>query len=244
MKTSIPRFSGFHKQTFLFLGKMEKEKYNNLEWFSKNRDVYYDYLVTPSKAFVQSIGQFFNHLNLAIRTEPKFNKTLMRINKDMRFSKGMPYRTYFLIHFGRFKMDSEFYVYLDKTGLSYGIFINNSGGDELHFNSNFSRYKKDIYNVCAKFGINNKYRLAELNNEPELRDSKFNAKKHLDAVGNMKYILLEKQLSLKDKLIYTPDLLTECIKSFSRLYPLYCFTITPRPLKLIDEFEDRMGVAL
>ena len=244
MKGGIPEFKGFKKQAFNFLGHLEKEKYNNLKWFSENRNVYYDYIVNPSKAFVQTIGEFFNHLNPSIRTEPKFNKTLMRINKDMRFSKGMPYRTFFLIHFGRFKMDSEFYVYLDKSGISYGIFINNTAGDELYFNSNYFKFKKKILNACGKFGINNKYRLSELNKEPELRDAKFNAAKHLDGFENMKYILLEKQILQESKLTFSPDLLTEAVRTFSQLYPLYCFAITPNPLKLIDEFEERIGVAL
>lgn len=243
MKTEIPQFSGFNKKTFSFLRKLEKAKYNNLKWFSANRNVYYDNLVNPSKAFVQSIGQFFNHLNPVIRTEPKFNKTLMRINKDMRFAKGMPYRTYFLIHFGRFKMDSEFYLYLDKTGVSYGVFINNSGGDDLYFNKNYGRYKSDILETCLNFKINNKYNLSELNPDPELRIENFNAKKHLDTLGKMKYILLEKQLDTENKLIFSSDLLTECIKAFSRLYPLYCFSISSHPKKLIDDFEERMGIA-
>ncbi len=244
MKNGIPEFKGFKKQAFDFLGNLEKDKYNNLKWFSENKDAYNDYIVMPSKAFVQTIGQFFNHLNPSIRTEPKFNKTLMRINKDMRFSKGTPYRTFFLIHFGRFKMDTEFYVYLDKSGISYGIFINNTTGDDLYFNSNFSRHKKNILNACGKFGINNKYRLSELSKEPELREIKFNAAKHLDGFENMKYILLEKQILRGSKLIFSPDLLTEAVRTFSQLYPLFCFAISADPLKLINEFEERMGVAL
>jgi len=244
LKEQIPKFNGFTRQTFDFLKKLEKEKYNNLEWFSKNRDIYQDHIVTPSKAFVQSIGQFFNHLNPSIRTEPKFNKTLMRINNDMRFSKGVPYKTYFLIHFGRFKMDSEFYVYLDKSGISYGLFINNSSGDELYFNRNYERHKKEIVNACKKFGINGKYRLSELNKGQELKILSFNAGKNIDDLGNLKYFLLEKQISLTDRIAVSPDLLTESIKNFSRLYPLYCFAISLNPLKLIDEFEERMGVAV
>ncbi len=244
MKDAIPEFTGFQKQAFLFLKNLEKEKYNNIEWFSKNRNIYQDHIVTPSKAFVQAIAQFFNHLNPSIRTEPKFNKTLMRINNDMRFSKGMPYKTYFLIHFGRFKMDSEFYVYLDKSGISYGIFINNSNGDELYFNANFDRFNKEIINACGKFGINNNFRLSELNKGPELKNLKFNAGKDLGLLRDTKYFLLEKQITLTDKLTFSADLLTAAVKSFSRLYPMYCFSISPNPLKLIDEFEERMGVAL
>ncbi len=244
MKDTISPFGGFDKKALEFLGSLEHERYNNTVWFNKNRDTYDNSIVIPSKAFVQSIGQFFNHLNPSIRTEPKFNKTLMRISKDMRFAKGLPYKTYFLIHFGKFKMDSEFYVYLDKNGISYGMFLNNSTGDELYFNQNFVKFNKDILNTCERFGINKKFMLSELNKEPELRIKNFDAKKNLALLGTMKFILLEKQLTIKDKLIFSPDFLTEAIKTFSRLYPLYCFAVSPDPLRLIEEFDERMGIAL
>lgn len=169
MKNKIIEFNGFQEEAFGFFEKLEKDRYNNLSWFSKNRDIYDFYIVEPAKSFVQSIGQFFNHLNPAIRTEPKFNKTLMRINKDMRFTKGSPYRTYFLIHFGRFKMDSEFYVYFDKEGISYGLFINNSDEQNLYFNRNIPKHKKNIIDICDRFGINKKFVLYELHKEPEIR---------------------------------------------------------------------------
>jgi uncharacterized protein (DUF2461 family) len=149
LTNSIPDFEGFTKQTFKFFSLLEKN--NNTEWFNKNKEMYERQLVLPSKALVTSIGPFFNQLNQSIRTEPKFNSTLMRINKDMRFAKGAPYKNYFLIHFGRFKMDSEFYIYLDKTGLSYGLFINNSTGDNLHFDKNKSKYSEKIRDVFVKY---------------------------------------------------------------------------------------------
>jgi uncharacterized protein (TIGR02453 family) len=241
---SIPAFSGFKPDSFKFLGQLEKEKNNNVTWFSKNRARYQENLVDSAKSFVVTIGQFFNHLNPAIRTEPKFNKTLMRINKDMRFSKGSPYKTYFLIHFGRFKMDSEFYVYLYKGGIQYGVFLNNAEGDELYLKKNLQKYRKEIINICKKFNINNKFSFYELHKVPELVLSSFNAAKNFETLLNMKYILLEKEITLDNKLVYSPDFLTEAIKTFSNLYPLYCFAISSNPLKLIDDFEERMGVAI
>jgi len=111
LKNEIEHFKGFFKESFLFLNDLAKN--NNTDWFAQNKHRYDDFIVKPAKSFVNDIAPYFNNLSTSIRTEPKFNKTLMRINKDMRFAKGSPYKTYFLIHFGRFKMDSEFYVYLD-----------------------------------------------------------------------------------------------------------------------------------
>jgi len=240
----IPPFNGFYKQTFNFLSELENENNNNTKWFSDNRDRYEKYLVLPSKAFVIAIGQFFNNLNPIIRTEPKFNKTLMRINKDIRFTRGLPYRDYFLIHFGKFKMDSEFYVYLNKNGIEYGLFINNTKGNELFFRNNKTQFKNEIINSFDKFNINGKFDLYELNKGPEFVLNNFNASKNFQTFSEMKFILIEKNLSVKNKIIYTADFLTETIKVFSVLYPIYCFAISSQPLKLLDEFEERMGIPI
>ena len=244
MNNVIPPFTGFNPDAFKFLADLSKDRNNNTSWFAKNRGRYDDNLVLPAKSFITSIGQFFNHLNPSIRTEPKFNKTMMRINKDMRFSKGVPYKTYFLIHFGRFKMDSEFFVYLDNCGIEYGLFLNNSTGDDLYFNQNYRRYKKEIVETCKQFKINNKFDFYELGKEPEMLLTKFNAGKNITLMEKIKYIILQRKLNVDDKLIFSGDFLIEAIKTFSNLYPLYCFAISPEPLKLIEDFEERMGVAL
>jgi uncharacterized protein (TIGR02453 family) len=241
-KYQTSQFKGFSKNTFKFLQELEKN--NNVNWFNSNRSLYDNYVVEPSRAFVNSIGQFFNYLNPSIRTEPKFNKTLMRISNDMRFSKGKPYKNYFLIHFGRFKMDSEFYVYIDKKGIEYGVFLNNSINDGLFFNQNLSSFKHEIIGSFKQYKINNIYSFYSFKKESELLAEKFNAGKDFKIFGKVKYILLQKSLLKKEKIIYNSEFLNEAIKSFSRLYPLYCFAISPHPLKLINEFDERMGIAL
>ena len=155
-------FDGFNKDAFKFLEDLSHSKNNNTKWFAKNRQRYESNLVAPAKSFITDIGQFFNQLNPSIRTEPKFNQTIMRINKDMRFAKGAPYKNYFLIHFGRFKLDSEFYVYFGSEGIDYGLFLNNTIDDELFFSENLIHFKKEISGFCEKFKINNKFSLHKL----------------------------------------------------------------------------------
>jgi len=244
LNSSHPPFQGFKPDTFNFLKDLGKDKNNNLKWFSKNRPRYDENLVLPVKSFVAAIGQFFNHLNPGIRTEPKFTKTITRINKDMRFAKGSPYRNYMLIHFGRFKMDNEFFVYLNETGIEYGIFLNNTSGDDLYFKQNISSMPDKIIYYCEKFRINNKFGFYELYKNEIEKSPRFNAKRDFELFSRMKYIILQKNKSLENKLCYSPNFLTEAIKAFSNLYPLYCFAISPQPEKLIDDFEDRLGVAV
>ena len=235
------KFNGINKDVFKFFSALER--HNSLEWFSKNRERYQEVLVAPSRSYVESIGEFFNHLNPAIRTEPKFNKTLMRINKDMRFAKGAPYRNYFLIHFGRFKMDSEFYVYFDKTGISYGMFLNNAGGDDLYFNQNIKKFGKEIISTFNNYSLNNKLALHTFDKEISVVQKRLNINNHFEKFAATKYILLEKVLPKERKIVTSPDFLADSIKLFSSLYPIYCFAISPNPLKLLNNFEERMGVA-
>ncbi len=243
MTKNIEPFSGFTKKIFSFFSRLEKN--NNTVWFNENRSVYEKELVAPAKSFVASIAPFFNQLNPSIRTEPKFNHTLMRINKDMRFAKGAPYKNYFLIHFGRFKMDSEFYVFLDKSGVTFGMFLNNTSGDEPYFNQNSKRFRNEIIETSRKYRINNKFDLLTFaKNEPVLVKSNYSFIKNYDEMIELNYILIEKSMDKSDKKLFSSDFLVETIREFSMLYPIYCFAISPDPLKLIAEFEEGMGAAV
>lgn len=240
MSSEILPFNGFNKDIFTFLGELENN--NNTSWFAKNKERYQESLVLPAKSFVNAIGQFFTQLNPSIRTEPMFNKTIMRINKDMRFAKDAPYKNYFLIHFGRFKMDSEFYLYFDKSGASFGIFLNKENGEDLFFGQNLERYQKEIIKTFNNYKLNTKFDLHELKKTPVLVQRKFDANRHFELLNKTKWLLLEKEIPINDKIILSPRILTMLIKNYASLYPLYCFAISPQPLKLIEKFDDTMGV--
>ncbi len=240
MKNTYPPFTGFSKELFKFLFDLEKN--NNSEWFYQNKGRYQSHLVLPCRSFVSDIGSFFNLLNPSIRTEPKFNKTLMRISKDMRFTKGEPYRNYFLIHFGRFKMDSEFFVYLDKNIVEYGLFINATKGEDLHFAENIITYEKDIKKVITKYKINKQFALSEIKKESEKLIDVFDVKKHFNYLKELKMFVLTKRRDKSDKLVQSPDLISEAVKSFSKLYPLYSFCISPHPHKILSDFTDKLGL--
>lgn len=241
MKDDIPPFSGFSKKVFQFFKDLSKN--NNTAWFTNNRSRYQQDVVLPARSFVTDIGQFFNRLNPAIRTAPKFNETLMRINKDMRFAKGEPYRNYFLIHFGRFKMDTEFYVYFDQENLQYGLFINNSGDSkDLYFGRNIQKFRKEFIKYAETYDINNNYEFYEMKKDFSLIDPQFHSERYYEKLMTTKMMLLQKSLPGTDKRIFSPDILIEMIQTFTALYPIYCFSATSQPLKLIAEFEDNFGM--
>jgi len=235
----LPSFTGFYEDTFRFLSDLKEN--NSVDWFHKNKFRYQTFLVEPAKAFVNELGPFFNQLNPEIRTEPKFNKTLMRINKDMRFAKGNPYRTYFLIHFGRFKMDSEFFVYFAPDEIQIGVFLNNTKGDSLFLKNNLLKFKSNIIDLFDEYDINENYDLFILQKEPTLLKRNFSAFNDFSLLENNKHILLQKtKLPGKTK-IFSADFIPETIKIVLQLYPLYCFTITNKPLQLLYEFQDTFG---
>lgn len=232
-------FQGFNKELFRFLKDLDKN--NSVNWFHKNYDRYQEYLVQPAKSFITELAPFLNRLNPAIRTEPKFNQTIMRLNKDMRFAKGDPYRAFLLIHFGKFKLDSEFYLYFEPRNFSMGIFINRSDEEKLYFRQNQIKFRKEIIAVCKKYKISNNYSLSYLWEENEEVVSKFNAEKHFDLLGKHDLLLLEKIKLPAEKILYSDGIVIEMIKMISQLYPLYCFAISPQPLKELQRFEDNFG---
>lgn len=233
-------FKGFSEELFRFLKDLENN--NNVEWFRNNRQHYQENLVEPSRAYVTEVAPFLNRINPAIRTEPKFNQTLMRMNKDMRFAKGDPYKNYFLIHFGRFKLDSEFFLYFEPNKTDLGIFINNTEGDQFHFKQNFEHYKKDIVDIFDRNNLNNKIYLQQMDNKrPEIVLKKFDANKHIDELKNYKYILLQITNFTKKK-VFSDNLLPLTVEIFTKLYPLLCFSYFQNPLKEIEKFNESFGI--
>lgn len=232
-------FHGFSQELFKFLSDLEKN--NNVEWFRSNRSRYEEFLVDPARAYVTEVAPFLNRINPAIRTEPKFNQTLMRMNKDMRFAKGAPYKNYFLIHFGRFKMDSEYFLYFAPGESDIGIFLNRSDGDKLHFKNNFEKYKNEFVQIFRDNKLNNRYSLYEIKKEPKLILKKFDAEKHIERLNDHEFILLQYN-NFDKKKTYTDNLLPLSVKIFTELYPLLCFSYFPNPLKEIERFRETFGV--
>ncbi|MDP3683541.1 MAG: DUF2461 family protein [Ignavibacteria bacterium] len=243
MKTQeMNQFTGFPPQLFSFFEGLEKN--NSKVFFDKHREEYEEFVVKPAKTFISTLAPFLEQLNPSIRREPKFNQTIMKLSKDMRFSKGVPYKTFLLIHFGRFKMDSEFYVYFDKSGVQYGMFLNNSKEENLFLKKNLVAYEKEIEKVFSTYGLNNQYSLTEMKKEMVLVKKKFDFSKDGKLLTPMKYILIEKPILPKEKkIISSPNFINDIIKTFSRLYPVYCFAISEQPLKLLAKFEEHMGIA-
>lgn len=85
-------FGGFSRELPRFLRLLARN--NKKEWFDANRADYDDYYVEAAKAFVEAIGPGLRKLTPGIVAEPRINGAIMRINRDVRFSKDKtPYKT-------------------------------------------------------------------------------------------------------------------------------------------------------
>lgn len=236
MKAKNCLFNGFSKELFKFLQDLNNN--NTVDWFHKNKERYHKFLVDPTKTFIKDLAPFLNQINPAIRTEPKFNQTIMRLNKDMRFAKGDPYRAFLLLHFGRFKLDSEFFLYIKPDDYEIGLFINNGKEEDLYFKRNLAKFKKEIISVFSKYKLNNRFSMYELNNEATPLIKKFNAEKHYSKLEETGMIILHLNEKPSIETLYSSQIVPEMMKMILMLYPLYCFAISPQPLKEIQRFEE------
>jgi hypothetical protein len=84
-------FSGFPKQTVRFLADLSSN--NDKRWFDAHREDYERYFVDPARDFVDALGPCLKKLDREIQAVAKVNGSIMRINRDIRFSKDKtPYK--------------------------------------------------------------------------------------------------------------------------------------------------------
>jgi uncharacterized protein (TIGR02453 family) len=81
----------FSKETVRFLAGLQA--HNEKEWFEAHRADYDEHFVAPAKAFVEAVAPKLAKIDPEIHAEPRVNGSIMRINRDVRFSKDKsPYK--------------------------------------------------------------------------------------------------------------------------------------------------------
>lgn len=94
----MSEFPGFSRDLPAFLGALREN--NSKAWFDENRERYERVYLEPAKAFVAAIAPDLHRISPAIAAEPRVNGAVMRVNRDIRFSKDKtPYKTTMDIHF-------------------------------------------------------------------------------------------------------------------------------------------------
>jgi len=124
----MTEFKGFPKALPKFLSQLQKN--NTIAWFSDHKKDYETIVKHPSEEFVCAMGDALRGFCPGINAIPKVNKSLFRINRDIRFSTDKsPYKTNLGILFwegpGKRMESSGFYFHLegDMMMLGCGLYI-------------------------------------------------------------------------------------------------------------------------
>jgi uncharacterized protein (TIGR02453 family) len=111
--------------TFAFLGDLSSPR--DKPWFEANRARYEAHLLEPMRSLVATIGPRLKALIPDLECRPQVNKSLTRLNRDLRFARGQsPYKDHMLALFyreGRKKQDPQLFVGLQPTEVWVGLYL-------------------------------------------------------------------------------------------------------------------------
>jgi len=85
LSTAI-KFTGFPREGLDFLQDLRTN--NNKAWFEAHRTLYENCLVTPARAFIMEMGRRLQTIAPDIIFDPRTDRSLFRIYRDVRFSKN------------------------------------------------------------------------------------------------------------------------------------------------------------
>jgi uncharacterized protein (DUF2461 family) len=236
-ENSNEKFSGFYPETYKFFANLTKN--NNKVWFDKHREDYESFVLDPVKKFILSIKGFLNYINPELIVEPKFNKSLVRINNDMRFAK-IPYKEYFLVNFGRFKWDSALYLFLRGEYICLGCFINQEKKAESLFNINVNQDRDKFISICEEYKISKKYTIADIR-DIQTYSTKFNPVKDLDKMLITDWVTIDKAYEPKNKRVYSSKFLEDAFMVFNNLYPLVIYATSNNLNKDLADYKNKIG---
>lgn len=115
----------FSTETFRFLKDLSSPR--DKKWFEKNRGRYEESLLGPLRQAVTDIGPALREVIKDLEIRPAVNKTITRINRDMRFAKGQsPYKDNMLALFyreGRKRLDAQLFLGFQPEGVWRGLYV-------------------------------------------------------------------------------------------------------------------------
>ena len=158
-------FEGFSKETVAFLRNLKKN--NNKEWFDKNKNIYSNNLMAEAAAFVTSMGNKLKGISPNIVADPRRDKSIFRLNKDIRFSKDKsPYKTHVGIYFwegeGKKLENPGFYFHFDSKNVLFGVGMHIIPKQYLDIYRNsvvHPKYGNELREIIEKVSKNNKFQL-------------------------------------------------------------------------------------
>jgi uncharacterized protein (TIGR02453 family) len=84
-------FRGFQKETVRFLEGIRD--HNRKAWFDAHRSDYEQAFLAPAQEFAEALAPRLRKIEPEVNVEPRVNGSILRINRDIRFSKDKsPYK--------------------------------------------------------------------------------------------------------------------------------------------------------
>jgi uncharacterized protein (TIGR02453 family) len=125
MKTNP--FIGFPQESLQFFTDLKTN--NNKPWFEAHRSDYDSYVLGPCRDFVVAMGERLQALSPRVIADPRINKSIFRIHRDIRFSKDKsPYKAHQGLWFpvsgsgGKFE-NPGYYFHFEPGNLMVGVGI-------------------------------------------------------------------------------------------------------------------------
>jgi uncharacterized protein (TIGR02453 family) len=121
------QFSGFPAEALQFLANLAAN--NNKPWFDEYKPDYEKYVLAPARDFVLALGAELQVLSPGVGADPRVNKSIFRIYRDVRFSKDKtPYKTNLALWFPAIEGGEKFnkpgyYFSLEADSLMLGVGI-------------------------------------------------------------------------------------------------------------------------
>jgi uncharacterized protein (TIGR02453 family) len=215
-------FGGFPPETTQFLRELRVN--NRRDWFDAHRDDYEAYWVRPAKAFVVAAGQQLAELAPQIRAEPRVLGSILRINRDTRFSRDpSPYKDHLDFWFWegeRRQAVSGFFARLTPESLGVGAGCHGLDPERL---TRFRQAVADRSGGAELAGIARRLEAAgyELGGATLKRPPA-----GFERAGPAGRFLLHKALFVHhdepaDERVHTAAVLSTCMRHWSALAPLH-----------------------
>ena len=125
-------FDGFSKRTVRFLAGLRD--HNEKAWFEAHRGDYEQAFLEPAAAFAEALAPRLRKIEPDVNVEPRVNGSIMRINRDIRFSKDKsPYKDH---------LDLWFWTG-DRKGWDSSGFFFRLAADRLLLGAGMHRFEAD-----------------------------------------------------------------------------------------------------
>ncbi len=116
-------FTGFSLETIRFYYELKLN--NDRPWFEENKSRFQSAAIEPAQRFVEAIGERLASLAPGVVADPRINKSIFRIYRDIRYSKDKrPYKTHLSMIFWEGplkKMENPgFYLQINPESLFIG----------------------------------------------------------------------------------------------------------------------------